>query len=83
MSFWRKRPVVVKAEQFLDGYTVEGMCAFIDCPVLPPHAHTANGVSPVQDGDWVLVDEASGDCWPVKPDIFAATYECAAPAIDG
>ena len=82
MSFWRKRPVVVKAEQFLDGYTVEGMCAFIDCPTLPPHVHTLEGTMQVSAGDWVICG-VKGEYYPCKPDIFAATYECAAPAIDG
>jgi hypothetical protein len=36
---------------------------------------TANGWSDIADGDMIVTDVTSGDCWSVKPDIFAQTYE--------
>src|SRR5690606_31657544 len=35
----------------------------------------ANGDVRVSPGDWIVADPASGDSWPVRADIFAATYE--------
>lgn len=36
---------------------------------------TAHGRVRAEPGDWILSDPMSGDTWPIKPDIFAATYE--------
>jgi len=36
---------------------------------------TAHGRVRAEAGDWVLRDPESGDTWPIKPDIFEATYE--------
>lgn len=36
---------------------------------------TAHGRVRAEPGDYVLSDPATGDTWPIKPDIFAATYE--------
>jgi hypothetical protein len=74
MAKYRKKPVVVEAEQFVNGETVEGMCANIACPVLPPHVHTLEGTLHVSDGDWIICG-VNGEFYPCKPDIFEATYE--------
>jgi hypothetical protein len=36
---------------------------------------TAHGRVRAEAGDYVLTDPATGDTWPIKPDIFADTYE--------
>lgn len=36
---------------------------------------TAHGRVRAEAGDWVLTDPTTGDAWPIKPDIFKATYE--------
>lgn len=36
---------------------------------------TAHGRVRAEAGDYILIDPVSGDTWPIKPDIFAATYE--------
>ena len=36
---------------------------------------TAHGRVRAEPGDWILSDKANGDTWPIKPDIFAETYE--------
>ena len=35
---------------------------------------TAHGRVRAEAGDYVLTDPTTGDTWPIKPDIFAATY---------
>ena len=85
---YKKKPIIVEAEQFNpSGSAVTAAVPyqtgdmFMEFPVwcdgngyhlrLP----TANGESRVDAGDWVLTDPNTNDKWPVKPDIFAATYE--------
>lgn len=36
---------------------------------------TAHGRVRAEAGDWILSDPSTNDMWPIKPDIFAATYE--------
>ena len=36
---------------------------------------TAHGIVRAEAGDYVLSDPRTGDTWPIKPDIFAKTYE--------
>lgn len=36
---------------------------------------TAHGRVRAEAGDYVLTDPITGDTWPIKPDIFEATYE--------
>ena len=36
---------------------------------------TAHGRVRAEPGDYVLTDPNTGDTWPIKPDIFATTYE--------
>ena len=41
---------------------------------------TAHGRVRAEAGDYVLRDPVTGDTWPIKPDIFAATYEPVPPS---
>ncbi len=36
---------------------------------------TLHGAIPAEVGDYVLTDPASGDTWPIKPNIFTSTYD--------
>ena len=36
---------------------------------------TAHGRVRAEAGDYILLNPVTGDTWPIKPDIFAATYE--------
>ena len=36
---------------------------------------TAHGRVRAEPGDYVLTDPLTGDTWPIKPDIFAGTYD--------
>lgn len=84
---FRKKPVVVEAEQFHlteDGpsdsawlRSVRVFC-FVECPCDGiPHVHTIhnNQAVAVEDGDWILPEPDGQYFYPVKPDIFEATYE--------
>ncbi len=80
---FRKKPVVIEAVQFT-GHNFFEIAHFIgrgdlthvlelqstDCPVI----ETLEGNMVAQPEDWV-VKGIKGEFYPVKPDIFAATYE--------
>jgi bifunctional ADP-heptose synthase (sugar kinase/adenylyltransferase) len=74
---FRKKPVVIDAEQ----YTVGGTLPFVELGVLDydedtqtQGIQTLEGRMIVSDGDWVIRG-VKGEFYPCKPDIFAATYE--------
>jgi hypothetical protein len=83
---WRKKPVEVRAEQFLAAgkatAAVRGMSLWPDADGFQPrdmswgYVTTIHGQrAHVQHGDWII-DEGDGvHFYPCKPDIFAATYE--------
>lgn len=77
---FRKKPVVIEAVQF---HTFEPWPdGVIDATCLSkygethsgPHVATLEGMHCVSDGDWIVTG-IKGERYPVKPDIFAATYE--------
>lgn len=88
MAKYRKKPVVVEAEQFhgakIGQDTGEwvrsfprGVC-FKGCSGSKyPHVHTIHEsqVVDLTDGDWVVPEPDGEHFYPIKPDIFAATYE--------
>lgn len=81
---FRKKPVVIEAEQYSDGQPVSGVCFFqepvpneIDCLIFP-HVHTLEGPLKVSNGDWIITG-IKGERYPCKPDIFDATYEKVEP----
>lgn len=92
MPKFRKRPVVIEAEQYLprSGMIPAGIsgvspnklcgCVLVGSPYASiPHVHTMrNGglsVVVVEDGDWIIPEPDSKGFYPVKPDVFANTYE--------
>lgn len=91
MARFRKRPIVVEAEQWFPGRTVAG----VDWPVQPSVlalmqelgekidgdvavCPTLEGPFIVRPGDWIITG-VKGERWPVKPDIFKASYEPVEP----
>lgn len=82
---YRKKPVVVQAIQ-LDG-TKENLQAVRDFLKETRYGclkradgyhfdiHTLEGVMHANPGDYI-VKGVQGEFYPVKPDIFEATYEC-------
>ena len=79
MSKFRKKPVVIEAEQYLEG----GDLPFVEKDVLQydedshrQYIQTLEGPLWVTHGDWIIRG-VKGEFYPCKPDIFAATYEAA------
>jgi hypothetical protein len=67
---FRKKPVVIDAEQWQPGVQIEGVnvtggVAWIG---------TLEGPLTVSPGDWVITG-VKGEKYPCKPDIFEVTYE--------
>lgn len=77
---FRKRPVVVEAEQFCyadrpwpDGvFWYDPNMSGRDEPY--PAVRTLEGVMRCRDGDWIVTG-VNGERYPCKPDIFESTYE--------
>lgn len=83
MPKFRRRPKVqeIVAEQYYNvplGWP-EGVCAGCDEHGLSigPHVHTAhnNQAVELEDGDWIVPEPDGVHYYPIKPDIFTATYE--------
>lgn len=76
MTTFRKRPVEVTAEEFVVGRTslVDWSIRFIP-GTNRYEISTANGWSEITEGVMLVRDKTSGDTWPVKPEIFAETYD--------
>ena len=73
---FRKKPVLIEAEQFIGSGPVKGMCLDREC-VNAPHVHTIHDghFTPIQPGDWIIPEPDGRHYYPCKPDIFEATYE--------
>jgi hypothetical protein len=80
---FRKKPVEIEAEQFTEkNQDVKGVCT---CGLMlsgipggcQPHVHTIhkNQRVDLEFGDWVVPEPDGKHFYPVKPDIFQATYE--------
>jgi hypothetical protein len=87
MAKYRKKPVVIEAEQWFPDRRVDGVVSapLIDgkgglcgCVLLggltEAHVHTLEGPLLVSPGDWIITG-VKGEKYLCKPDIFAATYE--------
>ncbi len=83
MGQYRKRPVVIEAEQYLLGEVIrakwlfdamESGIVFSDADGLK--IKTLEGVMSASVGDWIIKG-VKGEIYACKPDIFAATYEAA------
>ena len=85
---FRKKPVVVEAEQYLRGVAdPRGVCRcnvrggefnrHIQYPNSPAHVHTIHDgqVCMLEHGDWVIAEPDGEHFYPVKPGIFEAIYE--------
>ena len=82
MPLFRKRPIVVKAEQWQEFNAKAREIGVCDCDPVNwyntkysfLHVHTLEGYVPTQPGDWIVTGTA-GEKWPVKDYIFKKTYE--------
>lgn len=81
MAKYRKKPVVIEAEHYVEyGKLVKGMCNSISCFTAgndKPHVHTIhdNQIVMLEVGDFVIPEPDGEHYYPCKSDIFAATYE--------
>lgn len=77
MGKFRKRPVVVYAEQFWPDKPLPFHASAVveydgEFYVTTIHGERAT----LEPGDWVILEPRGFNCaYPCKPDIFAATYE--------
>lgn len=78
MSKFRKKPIVIEAEQWFIGKEIEGVIykalPFSNLNLMPPYIQTLEGRLFVSDGDWIITG-INGEKYPCKPDIFEKTYE--------
>ncbi len=72
MAKYRKRPIVIEAEQWFPGIEIEGVHTISGAS----HGiiRTLEGKMDVMPGDWVITG-IQGEKYPIKDDIFALTYE--------
>ena len=84
MSRFRKKPVVIEAEQWFPDKEIEGVTQFTISPGIAAAGgckpgtramiDTLEGPMTVSPGDWVITG-VEGEKYPCKPHIFAKTYE--------
>ncbi len=85
MPKFRKKPIIIEAEQFLPNSRQEfhvpvGVKLWPDEDGLQPrdmswgYIDTLEGRMHVQSGDWIITG-VNGEVYPCKPDIFEKTYE--------
>lgn len=84
MTIYRKKPVEVEAIQFTGDNVAEIWEQFgadgIYGPTEKNPEHlilttTHGDPAPARSGDWIVPDSRPGTFYPVKPDVFDATYE--------
>lgn len=73
MARYRKESVEVEAV-FFDGTNAREIAEFMGVEVAPLRVETPEGTMWAAAGDWV-VRSGAGVFYPVKPDVFVATYE--------
>ena len=82
MGKYRKKPVVIEAEQFTDENKNQAF-NFVRCNCSPTRdvddnpsltIQTLEGDMVASLGDWIIKC-VKGEFYPCKPDIFEATYE--------
>ncbi len=81
---FRKKPIVIEAEQFLSfkfrhndasDFLRKALCVKAHHGYQGAvHIHTLEGVHDVKDGDWIIKG-VNGEFYPCKPDIFDKTYD--------
>jgi hypothetical protein len=82
MAKYRKKPIVIEAEQYLEGdhdlpFVEEGVLDY-DEDTHRQQVHTPEGWLTVSHGDWIIRG-VKGEFYPCKPDVFEATYELVEP----
>lgn len=78
MPRFRKRPIIIEAEQFRSDdkplpFANRRACALDSEGWYVTTAHGQR--TPIVDGDWIIPEPDNRGFYPCKPDIFDATYE--------
>ena len=77
MKRYRKKPVVVEAEQWFPGKKIVGVVEKETGDAITEVIgiiHTLEGDMHAMPGDWIITG-VKGELYPCKPDIFEMTYE--------
>lgn len=84
MSKYRKKPVIIEAEQWYPPHDprhqeIDGVCTDVSYTkgvevVLQHYVQTLEGQMTVSPGDWIITG-VKGEKYPCKPDIFEMSYE--------
>lgn len=78
MPKFRKKPVVIEAEQYF--FEKRDHPFFHEAGVRSNHNYsyipTLEGKMEISEGDWIIKG-VKGEYYPCKPDIFEATYDSA------
>lgn len=80
MTKFRKKPIVIEAEQWFDGPFNDDVHLLSHEPdpvkesAYWPHVHTLEGELHVSPGDWIITG-VRGEKYPIKDSIFKETYE--------
>lgn len=72
MTKYRKKPIVIEAEQWFPGIKIKGVIE--KTHQVYGMIETLEGSMMVSPGDWIITG-IKGEKYPCKPDIFEATYE--------
>lgn len=80
MTKFRKKPIVIEAEQWFPGLEVDGV-VIQSAELGLAFVRTLEGKMTVTPGDWIITG-IQGEKYPIKPDIFEATYEAVEEADD-
>lgn len=80
MPLYRKKPVIVHAEQWFPGKQVNGVTPIVDGTIIGKSNYgtvtTIHGQqTQVDPGDWIITEPDGIHHYPCKPDIFENTYE--------
>lgn len=75
MKFYRKKPVVIEAMQWM-GNNLEELRRFAPEALRPQSMGivTPEGVMTISEGDWVIKG-VEGEFYPCKPSVFEASYD--------
>lgn len=71
---FRKRPIVIEAEQWFPDKPVNGVERYLDGNKEYGIIETLEGGFIVKPGDWIITG-VKGEKYSCKPDIFEETYE--------
>jgi hypothetical protein len=77
MAFYRKKPVVIEAEQFNNSADIHEFCGdYVREPVGKNYMEiiTLEGIMKASKGDYIIKG-VNGEFYPCKPDIFEKTYD--------